>query len=92
MIVQAVMLITSVPYGNRVPNLPDTTEPTQNLAIDPNEPPRAISKYFFTGVFPFQCRYAVGTNLGWFVNTVLPSCVRSLSGVKCLPAEFLFNF
>src|SRR6202034_2351776 len=45
-IMQAVMLMTKVPYGNFVPIRPAIVEPIQYLAIDPSAPPNAISKYF----------------------------------------------
>src|SRR5579872_1415745 len=55
---QAVRLITSVPYGNRLPIRPATVEPTQYRAIEPSAPPRAINRYFCKRASPSQPRSA----------------------------------
>jgi len=54
MMTHALMLMTNVPYGNRVPSRPATAVPTQNLAKAPKEPPKAISQYFCTRRLSFH--------------------------------------
>src|ERR1700739_4909584 len=51
---QAVRLMTKVPYGNREPMRLPTVDPIQYRATDPSAPPAAISRYFCNAIPPLS--------------------------------------
>src|SRR5215469_9911338 len=100
MIRHAVILITKVPYGKRVPNRLATVLPTQNLATEPRAPPSATSRYFCTvpSLSAVRTPHAI---TDWWPSVSTQNCQgssgrlpprqRSLSGVISAPFRRRFK-